>query len=435
MAESKTSNSELNPRTTEYDFNGPFGALAVTILVPIIVYSLYFGCAEETGGCSPKLRLDSIREALIDPRCWWKLWDTEAAIFYLVWYAFCVLCWIILPGGWVKGTVLRDGSVKEYKINGLSTFMLAVALAIGSIRKFGPDSFTFLYHKWVGLLTAALLMSIVQSIYVYAASFVPGKLLALGGNSGNVIYDFFIGRELNPSIGCFDIMSFNELRPGIILWALLNISMVCEQAVRHGGFSKVTDSIWLTAGFQIFYIVDTLYNEPALFTTIDIITEGFGFMLAFGDLVWVPFAYSTPTRYLVFKPVELGAYPTVLIFSMNFLGYWIFRSANGEKNDFRNGKNPKNLKFMTTTTGSKLLISGWWGVSRHPNYLGDLLMAWAWSLPTGFATPITYFYPLFFTPFLIHRQIRDEVKCQKKYGKDWEKYKEHVPYKILPCVY
>lgn len=28
-------------------------------------------------------------------------------------------------------------------------------------------------------------------------------------------------------------------------------------------------------------------------------------------------------------------------------------------------------------------MSGWWGMVRHPNYLGDLIMALAWSLPCG----------------------------------------------------
>lgn len=30
----------------------------------------------------------------------------------------------------------------------------------------------------------------------------------------------------------------------------------------------------------------------------DIITDGFGFMLVFGDLVWVPFLYCLQTRFL-----------------------------------------------------------------------------------------------------------------------------------------
>ena len=75
------------------------------------------------------------------------------------------------------------------------------------------------------------------------------------------VLKWFIGRELNPSIASFDIKSFNELRPGLILWVLVNISMVCEQATRRGGFDKVTDSMWMVLAFQTWYVADGLYNE------------------------------------------------------------------------------------------------------------------------------------------------------------------------------
>jgi delta14-sterol reductase len=73
-----------------------------------------------------------------------------------------------------------------------STFLLALGVTTGIILRNGPEAFTFIYNKWVGLVTAALAMSVVQAIYVYAASFRSGKLLALGGNSGNFIYDVCI---------------------------------------------------------------------------------------------------------------------------------------------------------------------------------------------------------------------------------------------------
>lgn len=117
----------------------------------------------------------------------------------------------------------------------------------------------------------------------------------------------------------------------------------------------------------------------------DITTDGFGFMLAVGDLLWVPFVYSLQARYLAFHAVEFGPLAAFGIFSLNALGYYIFRDSNGEKNDFRSGRNPKSvfitrgfpmlltdltdLQYITTESGSKLLISGWWGRSRHPNYL------------------------------------------------------------------
>ncbi len=72
---------------------------------------------------------------------------------------------------------------------GFATFVCAMGIAVGMIVYQGVESFTFLYQKWVGFVTASLLLSIIQSVYVYLASFQPGKLLSLGGNTGNPIYD------------------------------------------------------------------------------------------------------------------------------------------------------------------------------------------------------------------------------------------------------
>ncbi|KAI0078209.1 ERG4/ERG24 ergosterol biosynthesis protein [Panus rudis PR-1116 ss-1] len=424
---------ELNPRTKHYEFLGPPGALAITLGVPFLTYALYFGCSE-SAGCPPPL--DTLYPRLVDAvtsKDWWlSLYDPQATLYYLIWYAYTVLAWFILPGDWIEGTVMRNGERKKYKINAFPTFLLTMGIVTGVIYRYGPQSFTFIYDKWVGFVTASLLMSVAQALFCYLGSFRPGRLLALGGNSGNPIYDFYIGRDLNPSIGSFDLKSFNELRPGLMLWALIDISMACKQYTLLG---YVTDSMWLVLAFQIWYVGDALYNEPAIFTTMDITTDGFGFMLAVGDLAWVPFVYSLQARYLVFKPKDLGPIYSVAIVAVNLIGYYIFRAANGEKNDFRNGRNPKNLQYMTTERGSKLITSGWWGRSRHPNYMGDLLMALAWSLPTAFETPVTYFYVIYFAVLLIHRQRRDDEQCEIKYGKDWKKYCEIVPYRIIPYIY
>lgn len=68
----------------------------------------------------------------------------------------------------------------------------------GIIIRYGPQSFTFFYDKWLGFVTASIAMSVFQALYVYIASFKAGKLLALGGNSGNFIYDVrrFVALEL-----------------------------------------------------------------------------------------------------------------------------------------------------------------------------------------------------------------------------------------------
>jgi hypothetical protein len=54
----------------------------------------------------------------------------------------------------------------------------------------------------------------------------------------------------------------------------------------------------LVCAFHAVYVADALAHEPAILTTMDITSDGFGFMLAFGDLAWVPFTYSLQARYL-----------------------------------------------------------------------------------------------------------------------------------------
>ena len=221
----------------------------------------------------------------------------------------------------------------------------------------------------------------------------------------------------------------------------------------------------MTTVTQAIYVFDALYNEPAILTTMDITTDGFGFMLAFGDLVWVPFIYSIQARYLSIHPVELGYYGVAAIVAVQLGGYYIFRASNSQKNAFRtNPEDPSvaHLTYIETKAGSRLLTSGWWGTARHINYLGDWLMSWSYCLPTllpgyvihksivtgqnvvtqgpnnemrGWAIPITYFYMLYFAVLLIHREMRDEEKCRRKYGKDWDEYCRQVRWRILPGVY
>ena len=357
--------------------------------------------------------------------------------------------------------------------------------AIGTIFQ-GADFplWTFIWDKYPQILTANLTIAYTLATYLYVASFSvkkgnPDKReLAAGGHTGNVIYDWFIGRELNPRanlpiFGEIDIKVFMELRPGMLGWILLNLGSVAHQYRVHG---FVSDSIILITGFQALYVLDALYFESSILSTIDVITDGFGFMLVFGDLVWLPFTYSWQTRYLAVFPVQLGLLGTAGVLAIVGAGYSIFRGSNNEKARFRsNPADPRvaHLKYIETKAGSRLLVSGWWGTARHINYLGDWLMSWGYCLPTalagyivqpagtnalsapnehafngsrfgtevvqgearGWGTIFTYFYMLYFAILLIHRDLRDDEKCSKKYGKDWEEYKRQVRYKIIPYVY
>ncbi|XP_066280095.1 delta(14)-sterol reductase TM7SF2-like isoform X2 [Branchiostoma lanceolatum] len=415
------------PKTTEYEFGGPIGAFLLTFLLPATVLYLY-------GVCN-KAHCDLVFVPHL-PKTLDAYFSTNAALVFLGWFAFQALIYMLPIGRLADGVPLRDGRMLKYRINAFFAFVVSLA-AFGAAYHYKAP-FVWVYDNYLQLASTATAFSLIMSVVLYIkARRAPKSALSTVGNSGNAVYDFFIGHELNPRIGSFDLKYFCELRPGLIGWMMINLCLCAKHCSEHGQLSTAMTCVTL---FQALYVADALWFEDAILTTNDITIEGFGFMLAFGDLAWVPFTYTLQGRYLVDHPEhDLTNVQAALIVLLNLLGFWIFRASNSQKNAFR--RNPYDPKLQrlesipTNVTNKSLLVSGWWGLVRHPNYLGDLIMALAWCLTCGFNHIVPYFYVIYFTILLIHRERRDHLVCQKKYGAAWDKYCERVKYRIFPYIY
>lgn len=60
-----------------------------------------------------------------------------------------------------------------------------------------------------------------------------------------------------------------------------------------------------------------MFHQEAVLTTMDIVHDGFGFMLVFGDLAWVPFTYGLQAAFLVVHPQTLTWLKAVFILLLN----------------------------------------------------------------------------------------------------------------------
>uniref|UniRef100_A0A8V0YWC5 Delta(14)-sterol reductase LBR n=1 Tax=Gallus gallus TaxID=9031 RepID=A0A8V0YWC5_CHICK len=410
-------------KTKELEFGGRFGTFMLMFFLPATVLYLLLMCKQD----DPSLMNFPPLPALE------SLWETKVFGVFLLWFFFQALFYLLPIGKVVEGLPLSNGRKLQYRINGFYAFLLTAA-AIGTLLYFQFE-LHYLYDHFVQFAVSAAAFSMALSIYLYIRSLkAPEEDLAPGGNSGYLVYDFFTGHELNPRIGSFDLKYFCELRPGLIGWVVINLAMLLAEMKIHNQ-SMPSLSMILVNSFQLLYVVDALWNEEAVLTTMDITHDGFGFMLAFGDLVWVPFVYSLQAFYLVGHPIAISWPVAAAITILNCIGYYIFRSANSQKNNFRrNPADPKlsYLKVIPTATGKGLLVTGWWGFVRHPNYLGDIIMALAWSLPCGFNHILPYFYVIYFICLLVHREARDEHHCKKKYGLAWERYAMKM-WRVLLC--
>lgn len=418
----------------EYEFGGPVGTLLNVIFLPICI--LIFSELSSNGDLTLTLRQLSqdhdatYLKSVFCPSCDTKTVLYNCAIIILGWFAYQILLQQFLPADIVEGTLLRNNTRLKYRINGHATFWVTV-LSLTALK----TNLGHVYDVYSELAFVTIWFSFILSIYLYSSSFYGDKLLAEPGNSGNMIYDFFMGRELNPRFGDFDWKEFCELRPGLLGWMVLNICMSIKQ---YENLGYVTGSMVLINIFQGFYVWDALYNEKAILTTMDITTDGFGFMLVNGDLAWVPFMYSIQARYLVNNDPHLSHLSLFAIVSLHFIGYYIFRSANGQKNAFRSNPNApslQHLNFLQTKRGTKLLTSGWWGLARKINYTGDWIMGLSWCLLCGVDSIVPYFYAIYFAILLVHRAGRDDHACEKKYGDDWVEYKKIVRYKFIPGLF
>jgi len=426
----------------EYEFGGPVGAFFTMSALPFVLYFLYFGAS--TSYKFNFVNWENLMEAI--PRDVNAYWNFESFAVVCGWFVFNVFLERTLFAEKGKGVVLRDGSQLNYNLSGHLQFWVVLLFLLfgkpvfnedGKIQYFTHYNLAWLYDNYVQLATAASIFSTCLAVFLYIKSFRKGALLAVGGDSGNPVYDFFIGRELNPRTGkTFDWKEFCELRPGLIGWMVLNLGCAMKQYELYGFVSYPMVFINL---FQGIYVWDALYHERAILTTMDITTDGFGWMLAFGDLAWVPFSYSLQARYIVENDpsAEMSPARLVGIFTLNFVGYWIFRGSNSEKDAFRRDPTSEevaHLKTLETQTGRKLIVSGWWGMARKINYTGDWIMGLAWCSCTGTGCIVTYFYSIYFFILLVHRAYRDNHACAQKYGKDWPRYKAYVPYVFVPGI-
>lgn len=345
--------------------------------------------------------------------------------------AYLGLAGSILPGKVVPGAMLSDGTRLHYRCNGLlSLFLLVALLGMGVWMQF--ISPTIISDRGLELLLATFLFSFIVTLILYAA----GCKSCHQGSSlkphvtGNLICDWWFGIQLNPQLLGIDIKFF-FVRAGMMGWLLINLSVLAK-SIQDGSLSR---SMILYQLFCVLYILDYFIHEEYMTSTWDIIAERLGFMLVFGDLVWIPFTFSIQGWWLLNNEVELTTASVVANCLVFLIGYGVFRGANKQKHKFK--KNPKApiWGMPPRVIGGKLLASGYWGVARHCNYLGDLLLALSFSLPCGISSPVPYFYPIYLLILLVWRERRDEARCAQKYKEIWAEYCRLVPWRILPYVY
>ena len=236
----------------DFEFGGPLGVAGVMAGLPMVMIALFYVCGRDI--CvhsteSASQLLERLSHDFIEGQGP-LLWSWHAVAVVSGWVVVHFALYVYLPGPVAPGVVLNDGKRLLYRLNGHLAFWLSLTaccgLPLASTEEaptwatvLTPLSLAWLYDHYLELVTASMALSFVVAAYSYVSSFQRGEMLAEGGVSGSALYDFFIGRALNPRIGALDLKCACELRPGLIGWAILNLGMAAKQRAEDEARRKI----------------------------------------------------------------------------------------------------------------------------------------------------------------------------------------------------
>lgn len=335
------------------------------------------------------------------------------------------------------GSVVRSATGQQIRLNGFYTLLSILAVVPALVMR--KSDFSFVRKNYFTLMSSTLIFSFILSVVAFIISRWGRRSNANPkGNTGNIIVDFFYGRELNPYFAGGDLKLI-AFRMSMIGLAVLNVTLVIDNFTTKSG--NVNPAVVLTAAFQVLYALDAMYFEQYFFFSYDGMNTGFGNSLITSYLGF-PFIPTLVTRYMIANDPKLTTVALVGIFIMNALGYIIFRTSETQRCEFaKSPSNPslKHLQTMSTTAGRKLLCGGYWGLVRHPNILGDIMIQWSWIAPAVFLAVrgdlLLFYLPVTTTFMLIARVFELNKRNKRKYGTTWDNYCQNVKANIVPYVF
>lgn len=366
----------------------------------------------------------------------------KAWLIISIFILFEFLLMKLLRGKIFYGPVTPKGNIPVYKANGVAAFITTVA--VFCISSFYLQLFpaTIIYDNFGAIIGALNILSVSVCILLYLKGrFRPSSSDA--SLTGNLIFDYYWGTELYPTVFNTSIKMFINCRIGMMSWALILLSYAAKQHELYG----LSNSMLISVALQLIYISKFFIWETGYLASLDIMHDRAGFYICWGCLVWVPCVYTSPSMYLVLHPIHLDAWLALSIFSLGtaciLINYFadrqrqLVRATQGNCRVW--GSKPRmTVASYVTESGERkesiLLSSGWWGVSRHFHYLPEIAAAFFWSVPALFSSFTPYFYVCFLSVLLLDRAFRDDERCAKKYGEYWQDYCKLVPYKIIPMV-
>jgi len=423
-----------------------YSNLRYNILPP--VFLVFFTCITQVlvvlGNGSSELSLFGLLFAFFT-----GLFSTFAWKVVLVFYAWCFLSLKVPNTKVFKGPPTpKAGYVPEYAANGTQFYLVSLAVFLGLAFLF-PDLCVDIYHDMASIAAVLNATALLLCWYLLVKGRTAPDAPQDNAEAGQfpLPYLFYRGIELHPRILDVDVKQWTNCRVGMMGWSLLVVNF-CLAGIRLHGLSAASSGQIVNAVLINIYLFKFFFWETGYFNTLDITLDRAGYYLCWGCMCWVQVFYTFSAYFMVNNQPKTSVAESMAILVFGCLAVLFNYITDRQKELFRTtggkchiwGRPAKFLEVKYTSHDgvvkkSRLMLSGFWGVARHLNYVFEILLAASWSLPAAHHGVAPFFYVIFLVILLVHRTFRDEEKCAAKYGDGWTKYCQAVPYRFIPYLF
>ena len=203
---------------------------------PMLMYYMWIGATFFDGHFPKPVAGESFSDFLGHM---WYLVRTQAYPHqdaWLIYWTFFVvegIFYLLLPGVYCKGKPLPHlgGKKLDYYCSGIWSFYVTIVLAL-TLHFTGIFKLYTLIDEFGPIMSVAIMSGFIVSFLAYFSALYRGAQHRM---TGYLIYDFFMGAELNPRMfGLLDFKMFFEVRlPWYILF-LLSLGTAARQYENYG---------------------------------------------------------------------------------------------------------------------------------------------------------------------------------------------------------
>ncbi|KAL9102476.1 MAG: hypothetical protein Q9163_002376 [Psora crenata] len=386
--------------TGQFEFGGPVGVTAIMAGFPILMWYMWIGATYYEGKIPWPKRDESWLHfiLLLGNLVYDGAFPTlKAWVIYWAFIVFETVCYLYLPGIYVKGKPLEweGGERLDYYCSGVWSFPATIVVA-ALLHVTGLFKLYTIIDEFGPLMSVAIISGFLVSIIAYISALYRGADHRM---TGHHVYDFFMGAELNPRMfGLLDLKMLSEVR---IPWYMLFLVTCGAAARQYEQNGYIPGEVWFMLMAHFLYANACSKAEELITTTWDMYHEKWGFMLIFWNMAGVPLSYCHASIYLANRAPSVYQWNPIalsILYILYIFVYWVWDTCNSQKNRFRQEergtlllrktfpqlpwltvKNPKTIK---TKTGDSILVDGWY---------------------------------------------------KRRYGPAWEEYERQVPYWFIPA--